>query len=100
MVISDHFQSARTKFKSWMKKYEKMEDLLLEFEARAESDEKFRGFLPSVQERMTGMSDFKKTFQKFQLAAELALRKVAAPLEPGVWKQVLATHITQPCIMQ
>jgi len=69
--------SDRTKFQSWTKKYAKMEDLLLEFEAKADVEEdKFRGFTKEVEEKVEAMTIFKKTFQKFQLSVETALKKV------------------------
>ena len=71
-------QSVRTKFKHWLKKYEKMEEMHLEFEAAAEENpKKLAGFMEDVQERYDNMAAFKKTFQKFQMSVEAALKKVA-----------------------
>ena len=69
--------SDRTKFQAWSKKYAKMEELVLEFEAKAEvEEEKYGGFAKEVQEKLDAMVSFKKSFQKFQLSVETALKKV------------------------
>ena len=54
-----------------------MEELLFEFEAKSEGDQKLHGFLDNVKERFDNMDSFKKTFQKFQMSVEIALKKVA-----------------------
>ena len=54
-----------------------MEDLHLEFDTKAEEDDKMKGYLPDVQQRMEHMISFKKTFLRFQLQTETVLKKVA-----------------------
>ena len=53
-----------------------MEELQLEFEAKSEGDEKLRGFEQEILEKSENMTTFKKTFLKFQLSVETALKKV------------------------
>ena len=79
MVVLVARQSVRAKFKLWLKKYEKMEEMHLEFEAAAEENpKKLAGFMEDVQERFDNMSAFKKTFLKFQMGVETSLKKVAS----------------------
>ena len=60
-----------------MKKLDKMEDLSLDFELRAAEDEKLKGFLAEVQQKLDGMIEFKKSFLSFEKIVELYLKKVA-----------------------
>jgi hypothetical protein len=63
---------ARKKFTEYMKRFEKMETLVLEFEM---ADIKMAPFLAEVQEKLALMADFKKKFQKTMYLAEALLKK-------------------------
>ena len=63
---------ARKKFTEYMKRFEKMETLVLEFEM---ADIKMAPFLAEVQEKLAHMSDFKKKFQKATYLAEALLKR-------------------------
>ena len=54
-----------------------MEELLVEFELKAEEETKFKAFEEEVKEKVEGMAAFKRTFQKFQLTVETMLKRVA-----------------------
>ena len=60
-----------------MKKYAKMDDLAIEFEMKAETNDKLKPFLADVSERLLSMTSFKKVFLKFQLTVEVCLKNVA-----------------------
>ena len=55
---------------------DKLEALQLEFEATVEHDTKLACFLKEVEEKVTNMLNFKKTFLKFQLQVDTLLKKV------------------------
>lgn len=63
---------ARKKFTEYMKRFEKMETLVLEFEM---ADIKMAPFLAEVQEKLAHMADFKKKFQKATYLAEALLKR-------------------------
>ena len=54
-----------------------MEEIVLEFEIRSDDNVKFKGFFDEVTDKLESMAGFKKTFQKFQLSVDNALKKVA-----------------------
>ncbi len=53
-----------------------MEELYVEFETKAEDDERFKCFLVDVKERLDTMAAFKRTYLKFKLSVDIALQKV------------------------
>ena len=59
---------SRTKFVAWLKKFEKMDNLVVEFEVAVEQDKKLQLFLNEVQLKYNSMLAFKKEFQKFTVA--------------------------------
>ena len=66
--------SDRPKFAQWSKKFQKMEDLEVEFELAVETDTKLKGFLQEVKEKLKNMEAFKKAFNKFSLTVENLLK--------------------------
>ena len=69
-----------------------MEELVCEFEAKAEEKPKFKCFLDEVQEKLESMTSFKKTFQKFQISVDTALKKVSV-LHMHSGHSATCTHI-------
>ena len=68
----------RTKYKLWLKKLDKMEDLGIDFEMKAAEDEKLKPFLEEVSTRFQAMLAFKKQFLSFEKSVEQYLNKVFA----------------------
>ena len=73
----------RAKFTQWIKKFGKMEELVLEFEVKVEDNPGFKTFLDELQDKLTSMAEFKKDFMKFQLCLEATLKKVGVSDKHG-----------------
>lgn len=64
---------ARKKLGEWMKKFDKLESLQLEFELA--SCPKLEPFLEEITEKVNHMASFKKMFMKTMLQTEAMLKK-------------------------
>jgi hypothetical protein len=73
----------RAKFTQWIKKFGKMEELVLEFEVKVEDNPGFKTFLDELQDKLTSMAEFKKDFMKFQLCLDATLKKVGVSDKHG-----------------
>ena len=58
----------------------------MEFEVKVDQQPKYKEFLDEVTQKLTSLTDFKKTFQKFDLSVTAELKKVVI--------QHKRTHVT------
>ena len=65
----------RIKFVGWTKKFDKMENLQMEFEVKGVADAKVRSFQPEMDAKYAHMVAFKKQWGKFALSLDTHLKK-------------------------
>ena len=66
----------RTKFEKWCKKFDAMDELLVEFELRKEEVPALEPWYNEVEQKYDAMKEFKKKFQKYNLGVDTSLKKV------------------------
>lgn len=68
----------RTKFEKWTKKFDTMEELLVEFECRKDEEKALEPWFKELEVKFELMKEFKKKLQKYNLGVEASLKKVGA----------------------
>ena len=75
--------AARKRFIEWIKKYEKLEGLQVEFEV---GESKLAPFLAELNEKLAHMLDFKKQYQKATFLTDALLKK---KVDHGYYKRLM-----------
>ena len=68
----------RTKFEKWCKKFNEIDELVVEFECRKDEDDKLDPWFKELEVKLGLMQEFKKKFQKYNLGVETSVKKVGA----------------------